>query len=177
MEARLPAVTTTLQGMLERLPAGAAGVMVGPVPLAVIVLLGAMAVATVTDLRERRVPLWLTASGIGGGLLVAAAAGGPEGHAIRHSAIGLLVGVLLLAPFVLLGGVGAGDALLLGLVGAWHGWTFTLWTAWWASLAGGALALVALARRQRSLPYVPAIAAGALIALAVPLAAPLVARP
>lgn len=127
--------------------------------LAVIVIV--MAISTVTDLRERRVPLWLTASTIAGGLLTAATLGG---DVLRESMIGLVVGVLILAPFVALGGIGAGDALLLGVVGTWLGWGFVVWTAWWGSLAGGALAVVAIARKKRSFPYVPALAIGALLA-------------
>jgi prepilin peptidase CpaA len=120
-----------------------------------------MAISTVTDLRERRVPLWLTASTIAGGLLTAGTMGG---EALRESAIGLVVGLLLLAPFVALGGIGMGDALLLGVVGTWLGWCFVLMTAWWGALAGGVLALVALLRKQRTFPYVPALAIGAMVA-------------
>jgi len=145
--------------------------MIGPAPLAVLVLLTVLAICTVTDLRERRVPLWLTAGGILGGLLLAAGSGGVGGAALRQSGIGLVVGLLVLAPFVLLGGIGLGDALLLGVVGTWFGWTFVLWTAWWASVAGAALAVVVLVvswtgkQRARTIPYVPAIAVGALGAL------------
>ncbi|HEU5315230.1 MAG TPA: A24 family peptidase [Chloroflexota bacterium] len=133
-----------------------------------------MAIATVTDLRERRVPLWLTAPGIATALALAALTSArvpplPGALDLPQSAIGLVVGVLVLAPFVLLGGIGAGDALLLGVVGAWLGWAFVLWTAWWASLAGGALALVALARKQRTFPYVPALALGLIGAALFPL--------
>lgn len=150
---------------------GTAGVMIGQAPLAVLVLMAVLAISTVTDLRERRVPLWLTASGILGGLLLAAGSGGMGGAALQQSGIGLVVGLLLLSPFVMLGGIGLGDALLLGVVGTWFGWTFVLWTAWWASVAGAALALVVVAaariRKQRahSIPYVPAITMGALVVL------------
>jgi prepilin signal peptidase PulO-like enzyme (type II secretory pathway) len=142
--------------------------MIGPAPVAVLVIAIVMAISTVTDLRERRVPLWLTAGSITAGLLVAGMMGGATGGPLRMSVIGLVVGVLILLPFVLLGGIGAGDALLLGVVGTWLGWTFVLWTTWWASLAGGALALVALWRKQRTFPYVPALAIGAIGALLLP---------
>jgi hypothetical protein len=48
----------------------------------------------------------------------------------------LVLGASLLLPFVDTGGFGGGDALVLGAVGAWRGWQFVLWTAWWAALAG-----------------------------------------
>ena len=133
-----------------------------------------MAISTVTDMRARRVPLWLTGGGIGAGLAVAALTTTgvitiPGALALPQSAIGLAAGVLVLLPFVLLGGIGAGDALLLGVVGTWLGWAFVLWTAWWASLAGGVLALIALARGQKTFPYVPALALGAIGAALLPL--------
>ena len=80
----------------------------------------------------------------------------------------MVVGLLLLSPFVFLGGIGIGDALLLGVVGTWLGWGFVLWTAWWGSMAGGVLALIAMLRKQRTLPYVPALAIGAIGALIAP---------
>ena len=120
-----------------------------------------MAISTVTDLRERRVPLWLTASTIAGGLLTAATAGG---ETLWGSVIGLVVGILVLTPFARLGGIGWGDVLLLGVVGTWLGWEFVLRTALWGSLAGGVLAVVAMLRKQQTLPYVPALAIGALLA-------------
>jgi prepilin signal peptidase PulO-like enzyme (type II secretory pathway) len=130
-----------------------------------------MAIATVTDLRARRVPLWLTTGGIVAGLAVSLLPllSGGNSHNVQESAIGLVVGVLILSPFVLLGGIGAGDALLLGVVGAWLGWSFVLWTAWWASLAGGVLAVIALARNQKTFPYVPALALGVVGAALLPL--------
>ncbi len=133
-----------------------------------------MAIATVTDLRARRVPLWLTSGGIAAGLALAALTtagvlGFPGALTLQQSAIGLVAGVLVLLPFVAFGGIGAGDALLLGVVGTWLGWAFVLWTAWWASLAGGALALIALARHQKTFPYVPALALGVIGAALVPL--------
>lgn len=129
---------------------------------AVLVLIPLLAIATYTDLTGRRVPLWLTLGGIAAGLIVAATRGGP---ALQESALGLGVGVLALLPFVILKGFGGGDALLLGAIGVWQGWFFVLWALWWTALAGGVLALVAWWRKQRSFPYVPAIAIGTLIAL------------
>ena len=133
-----------------------------PVAFAVVAL--ALAIATVTDLRERRVPLWLTVPGIAGGLLWGALTGGADG--LRHSGFGLLAGLLILSPIVAIGRlrghepIGFGDILLLGLIGAWHGWVFLLWCTWWMSLAGGLLGLIALLRKQSTLPYVPALLLG-----------------
>ena len=110
-------------------------------------------------------PACLTCGGIAAGLLVAAMSGW---DALRLSLLGLAVGGLLLAPLVWRGGFGAADALLLGAIGAWQGWQFALWTAWWAALVGAALALIAWRRGQRTFPYVPALALGAVLALLMP---------
>ena len=126
------------------------------------VLATVLLAATVTDLRTRHVPGWLTLGTIGAGAFVAALTGA---EALRSSLIGLVVGGAILLPFVLRGGFGPADALLLAAIGAWLGWEFALRTAWWAALAGAALALVARCRGRRIFPYVPAIAVGALLAL------------
>ncbi|MFN8473866.1 MAG: prepilin peptidase [Anaerolineae bacterium] len=129
-----------------------------------VVAVGIFAAATVTDIRSRRVPRWLTLGGILLGLAVAAMSGS---EALLASLAGLVVGGVLLLPFVLKGGMGLADALLLAAGGAWLGWQPILHVALWGALAGGILALVALARGQRSLPYAPALLVGVLLALAV----------
>lgn len=132
--------------------------------LAAPVLTVVLIAATVTDLHRRRVPALLTLGGTAAGLLAAALDGR---EALAASLLGLLVGGVLLLPFVWRGGFGGADALLLATIGAWQGWQFVLWTAWWMALAGGVLALVAAWRGRRVFPYVPAIAAGAALAALV----------
>lgn len=124
-------------------------------------VVGAMLlVATLTDLRRREVPGWLTFGGIASGVLVAS----PNGaDALVVSLLGMMVGGLIILPFVLIGAFGAADALLLAAIGAWKGPVFVLWTAWWTSLAGAVLAIVASRRGQTAFPYVPAITIGAVL--------------
>ncbi len=129
-----------------------------------VVVVGIFAAATITDLHSRRVPRWLTLGGMLLGVAVATISGS---EALLASLAGLVVGGVLLLPFVLKGGMGAADALLLAAGGAWLGWQPILHVALWGALAGGILALVALARGKRSLPYAPALLAGALLALAI----------
>lgn len=129
------------------------------------VMLVLLAAATVTDLRRRQVPSWLTFGGIAAGVLVAAISGR---DALQLSLLGALVGGLLLLPFVLLRAFGPADAFLLAAVGAWHGSHIVLWTAWWAALVGAVLALLAYRRGQRTFAYVPAIAVGTALALLMP---------
>lgn len=133
-------------------------------PFATPVIMLLLAIASITDLRRRQVPTWITLGGSGAGLLVAAASGW---EALQFSLVGLAVGGLLLLPFVLAGGLGEGDALLLATVGTWQGWQFVLWTAWWAALVGAGLAVVAWRRGRRTFPYIPAIVLGAALALLI----------
>ncbi len=75
--------------------------------------------AAVTDLRRRRIPNWLTMPAFLAGLVHAALVGGWAGLAD-----GLAAAVLVSLPFLFLfvfGGGGAGDAKLMGALGAWTG--------------------------------------------------------
>jgi Flp pilus assembly protein protease CpaA len=133
------------------------------------------------DLRSRRVPAWLTGGGIAAGVLLAAW-NGPS--ALVASLGGAVAGGLVFMPFVGRGWLGGADALLLAAVGAWQGWRVALWAAWWRAAAWAALAPGVWAWRRRRanrrgaaesrvgagprappFPYVPAILAGAILAL------------
>ena len=150
------------------------------------VLLVTLGCAVVTDLRARRISNRLTYPAAALGLAVHAATGGWGG--LSASALGLLLGLaIFLVPF-LLGGMGGGDVKLLAAIGALQGPQFVLLTAVYAGLAGGILAVgyllyqrglagtVAYATGGRiggarpgapkaAIPYGPAIAAGAAVAL------------
>lgn len=135
-----------------------------------VALLSVLGLATVCDIRTRRVPAWLSAGGIAAGLLVAALSGS---GALRLSLLGTMAGGLVFLPFVLRGWLGGADALLLATVGAWQGWHIALWAAWWTALAGGLVAAGVWLWRRRQVnatrdqpfPYVPAILAGTAMAL------------
>jgi prepilin peptidase CpaA len=73
-------------------------------------------VAGYTDLRQRRIPNWLTVSGAVAGIAVNGIMGGWGG--LESSLLGLGLGLLLLLPFVLLRSLGAGDWKLAGALGA-----------------------------------------------------------
>ena len=94
-------------------------------------------VATVTDVRTRRIPNWLTF----GAALAALAYSAYEGGFAEAgtSAAGWLAGAALFFPFFALGGMGAGDVKLLAALGAWLGPWQTLWLAVFAGIAGGVL--------------------------------------
>lgn len=133
-----------------------------PMWFAALVLIPLLATATITDLRRRQVPAWVTLGGSGMGLLAAAASGW---EALQLSLLGLAASGLLFLSFVLTDGFGQGDALVLVTVGTCLGWQFVFWVASWTALIGACLAIVAWQRGQRTFPYVPAIALGAALAL------------
>jgi prepilin peptidase CpaA len=72
------------------------------------------------DLRTRRIPNWLTVSGLAVGLTANLIFGGWQG--LRTSMVGAGVALGFLLPLVLMRGVGAGDWKLMGAVGSLMGW-------------------------------------------------------
>lgn len=88
----------------------------------IFILTGAVllaAVAGFTDLRNRRIPNWLTVSGLVAGVAVRAFFQGWPG--VKTSLLGVLLGLGFLLPFVLLRSLGAGDWKLAGALGAFAG--------------------------------------------------------
>lgn len=76
-------------------------------------------VATFTDLRNMRIPNWLTLPLLAAGLAYGGAQGGWGG--LRDAALGCAIaGVIFVVAYALAGG-GAGDAKLMMAIGAWLG--------------------------------------------------------
>jgi prepilin peptidase CpaA len=103
-------------------------------------------VATITDLRCRRIPNALTFSGALLGFLYSLVAHGGAGA--LGSVEGWALGLALWLPFYALGGMGAGDVKLLACVGAWVGPAGVIGVAIYASIAGGVLALLVALRHR-----------------------------
>jgi len=85
-------------------------------------LAGAVVLAVIagwTDLRSRRIPNWLTVSGLLIGIAGSTALSGWGG--LKSSLLGAALGLALLLPFVLLRSLGAGDWKLAGALGAFTG--------------------------------------------------------
>lgn len=132
------------------------------------------------DLRERRIPNFLTFTGVVVGLILQAILYGREG--LLASFLGLGLGLLVLFPLFAVNKFGAGDVKLLAAIGALRGFQFIWRVALLGALSGGFLAVVALAyhrelsyvtlgiitggsyRSQRTFAYSPAIAMGVLLA-------------
>jgi prepilin peptidase CpaA len=121
--------------------------------------------ATICDLRSREIPDWIAAG------LLACALGATGFGLTEVTWLGLLGGAMLAfvlgLPLFAAGGFGGGDVKLVVALGAALGPLGLLSTLFWVAIAGGILALVALARGKRELAYVPAIALGLCIHLGV----------
>jgi prepilin peptidase CpaA len=95
------------------------------------------------DLSTRRVPNVFT---IGAALLAFfyfAVVGGPA--EATWSVLGWATGLALFLPLFAVGALGAGDVKLLAAFGAWLGPSGALWSALWAGILGGVMALAVAA--------------------------------
>ena len=110
-----------------------------------IVALAVAVLACGFDIRQHRIPNWITFGSAAAGLSYHLAAGGGSG--LFSSAGGWFIGVAMFAlPFVL-GGLGAGDVKLVAALGAWFGPVDTVWLGLYVGVSGGLIALgVALTR-------------------------------
>ena len=160
-------------------------------PIVVTAIAASTAVATIVDLKTRRVPNWLTFGIAAVGLTMAATH--LDGVSPADAIEGLALGLMLMLPGHVIGRTGAGDVKLLAAVGTLLGPGAIAMAFLYSAIAGGALAvLVSIARgrlRQtiestatlmrtgganaadiekpttnNRFAYAPAIAAGALIA-------------
>lgn len=94
----------------------------------------------IADVKTRRIPNLLTFGAAVAALIVHVATGGMSGA--TQAVLGWLVGAALFFPLFALRGMGAGDVKLLAAVGAWLGPGPTVWTALYAAIAGGAMAVL-----------------------------------
>ncbi len=92
-----------------------------------------LAAAVVTDLKSHRIPNILLAPALSIALLVHALHGGADGLVMAVG--GFALGVVMLLPLYLVGGMAAGDVKLLGVVGCFLG-------PWGAVIAGLATMMV-----------------------------------
>jgi len=101
----------------------------------VILLLGLLVTAVVSDIRRHRIPNFLVALGLALGLANQAYAGGISG--LGDGALGLLIGFGVFLPLYALGGMAAGDVKLMAMVGSYLTPHNALWTAFFSLIAGG----------------------------------------
>jgi prepilin peptidase CpaA len=111
-----------------------------------------LAVATFTDLRNRRIPNWLVLPFLLAGIVVSPLRpdwGGNWGgsglrfswHGLGQSFTGLGLGLLIYGFLFCLGGMGGGDVKLCAALGAWIGPVQMFWALFFTSLAGGIMVL------------------------------------
>lgn len=123
--------------------------MSNPYSINLLALLALVGIAVFTDLRERRIPNWLTVSGVLVGLALAAieTAGFPTA-----ALLGVVTALAIAFPLFALGGIGAGDVKLLAAVGAFVGPGGLLPVVIYGGIAGGVLALGSAIRRGVLVP-------------------------
>lgn len=135
--------------------------------------------ATVEDIRRRRISNWIPAALVAAGLATAIVDRGWRGG--LSSVGGALAGFAVFFVFYWLGGMGGGDVKLMAGFGAVVCLERLVAAALWTSIIGGLLALAVVtasaAKRRisrgakdsdaapKAIPYAPAIALGALVAL------------
>lgn len=112
-------------------------------PIVFLALPVLFAVACYGEIKEHRIPNWLTLGAMALGLGAWGIEMGFEG--LKISAIGLAVGGGVFLPFCLLGVVGGGDMKLMAATGAIVGWPLILRTMTDTCLAGGILAIAIMA--------------------------------
>jgi prepilin peptidase CpaA len=126
------------------------------------VLIGLLTLAVTFDLKERRIPNWLVLTGIITVLGYYLTKGNYHECLISLKGLGLGI-ALLLIPF-LMGGMGAGDVKLLGMVGAFKGSVFVFNCFIWMALIGGFIAGVLLLKRHRLVDFIKRAGRGVLLA-------------
>lgn len=111
-------------------------------------LLVMLFIAVIYDLKIRRIPNLLIVSALAFAMLYHVYLEGyPAG--LYSSLLGFVTGIsLLIIPFIM-GGMGAGDVKLLGVVGALKGYSFVFYSFLWMALWGGGIALVILIVKGR----------------------------
>jgi prepilin peptidase CpaA len=112
-----------------------------------IVATGFAMVAGWLDWRSRKIPNWLTVSGLVAGIVIYTVARGWAGVLAALTGAGLMLSVLL--PMVLLRGLGAGDWKLMGALGAILGWRLGLEVLFASIVLAAFLALVQMIRERR----------------------------
>lgn len=108
------------------------------VGLALVMLLG-----LIWDLKERRIPNWITVGGLALALTIRGFPGGPE---FLPGLMGAALALLLTLPLFALGGFGGGDAKLLIAAGGFLGPRALLSACVLVAVFGGLLAIITAVR-------------------------------
>lgn len=103
--------------------------------------------SVVDDLKTQKVHNWLILTMAGVAVVYQVLTAGLNG--LLQGGLGLLAGVLISLPLVLVKGLGAGDMKVLGVLGLATNWQVAVWTAIYSVIWGALLGLCqALLNRQ-----------------------------
>jgi prepilin peptidase CpaA len=94
-----------------------------------------LAVATITDVRSRRIPNWLVVPFMAAGIVVSTVLHG--WHGLGQSSAGVALGILIYGFLFWMGGMGAGDVKLAAAIGAWIGPNQLFFALVVTAMAGG----------------------------------------
>jgi prepilin peptidase CpaA len=114
----------------------------------VMVLLVVLLTAATFDVLYRRIPNWLTVSGVVLGIAMNTLIGTPEAG-LAFSLVGLVVAFAIYAAFYAIHAMGAGDVKLMAAVGALVGWERWFGIFFVTALIGGVMALILVVSRGR----------------------------
>lgn len=114
-------------------------------------------VCLITDLRTRKILNIITFPGILAGIILNIFLSGWITGGI-FALKGLVLGILIFwIPFAM-GGLGAGDLKLLGVIGAFKGLNFTLYAGLYTAIAGGFISIIIIifdkAKRQKTFGFI-----------------------
>src|SRR5664280_1551296 len=112
------------------------------------VLLVMLLAAAVFDVLYRRIPNWLTVSGVALGIAMNTLIGSPEAG-LEFSLVGLAVAFGIYAALYALRAMGAGDVKLMAAVGALVGWERWFGIFFVTALIGGVMAMMLVVARGR----------------------------
>lgn len=117
-----------------------------------ICLLIILVTAVITDIKSHRIPNIVLLPALAFALMFHAAIGGAGG--LLGSLAGLVLGISMLLPLYVMGGMGAGDVKLLGVVGSFLGpWTTVV--AGMATMIAGAVVGIIVILWRRFRPAIP----------------------
>jgi prepilin peptidase CpaA len=119
--------------------------------LASLLLIGAVALAAVSDLRSRRISNALTAGGLVAALVLRAFL---DFGALWAGLLGAGIALAIVLPLFAMRGVGGGDAKLLIMVGAFLGPTGFIVALLATAILGGVMSVVATVRAGVLLPVI-----------------------
>ena len=108
--------------------------------VSMVLLIGLLGVAVVSDLLHHRIPNMLVLLGLALGLASQTYSGGVSG--LGDSLLGILICFALFLPMYAFGGMAAGDVKLMVMVGSFLPFHYALWAAMFSLIAGGMCGLL-----------------------------------